>query len=204
MRRCATFALAASGLLMLSAGCAGAARDDADRPDSAASAALEPSRPTVVQGMFAAYTPGAAAVTYDAKLVPPGSAAHLTIAAVADSTTVTLRVSGLLPNHDYGAHLHTMPCGAEPAMAGPHYQHQPDPAASASPPSTNPAYANPQNEVWLDFRTNVHGIGHTRSTQPWRFDTPARSMVIHANRTQTADGKAGMAGARLACLTLHR
>ena len=202
MRRCAALALATSGLLMLSAGCTGATRDDADRPESAASAALEPSRPTVVQGMFAAYTPGATAVTYDPKLVPPGSEAHLSIAAVADSTTVTLRVSGLVPNHDYGVHLHTMPCGADAAMAGPHYQHQPDPAASASPPSTNPAYDNPQNEVWLDLRTNVQGIGHSRSTQPWRFSTPARSMVIHAKRTQAADGMAGMAGTRLACLTL--
>ena len=197
MRRCAALVLVTTALL--TAGC-GANRE---QPESAASAALEASRPTVIQGTFAPYSPGATAVTYNPKLVPPGSWAHVTIAEVADSTTVTLAVNGLLPNHEYGAHLHTMACGEEGAMAGPHYQHQPDPAASMSPPSTNPAYANPQNEVWLDLTTDSQGAGLSKSTQPWRFNVPAQSLVLHAEKTQSAPGKAGMAGARLACLTLR-
>jgi Cu-Zn family superoxide dismutase len=199
MRRCAALVLVTT--VLLTAGCGGATRDrDNDASESAASAPLDATRPTVTQGTFATYTAGATAVTYNPKLVPVGAWAHVSIA---DIAAVILTVNGMRPNYEYGAHLHTMACGQEAAMAGPHYQRRPDPAASASPPSGNPAYANPQNEVWLDFTTDSQGTGISKSTQPWRFSTPARSLVIHADRTATTPGKAGMAGARLACLTLR-
>jgi Cu-Zn family superoxide dismutase len=189
---------------LLAAGCGGATRDDdGNSPETGASAALEVARPSVIQGTFTTFTPGATAVTYNPKLVPAGAWAHISIAAIADSTAVALTVKGMVPDHQYGAHLHTMACGQEAAMSGPHYQHRMDPAATASPPSGNPAYANPQNEVWLDFTTDSQGSGLSKSTQPWLFTTPAKSLVIHAQPTATAPGKAGTAGARLACLTLR-
>jgi superoxide dismutase, Cu-Zn family len=202
MRRSAALVLVATTLL--AAGCGGSNGDDSEaQPESSASAAVEATEPAVARGTFGPYSAGSTAITYDPKLVPPGAVAHLSIGQVADTTMVTLTVNGLLANRSYGAHLHTKPCGATGTVAGPHYQHRPDPAASASPPSVDPAYANPQNEVWLDVTTDSQGAGTSKSTQPWVFSTRPRSLVIHASKTQTEPGKAGMAGPRAACLTLR-
>lgn len=151
---------------------------------------------------FAAYAgPTTRAVSYDAKQVPPGAAAELTITASDASTQVRLQVSGLQPSRAYGAHLHKKACGATPAAAGGHYQNIPDPVQ----PSTNPKFANPSNEVWLDFMTDAHGAASAQATVPFAFRTGAQgpqSVVIHAMKTMTMDGKAGTAGPRLACLNL--
>jgi hypothetical protein len=48
------------------------------------------------------------------------------------------------------------PCGAAASAAGPHYQHKRDPQASATAPSVDASYANPQNEVWLDLTTDAN------------------------------------------------
>jgi Cu-Zn family superoxide dismutase len=159
-------------------------------------------RATTTNGTFVAYTPGATAVTYDPTLVPAGATATVTIAQATSSTRVQLTVAGLRSNRAYGAHLHTSPCGSTGDAAGPHYQHQRDPAGSASRPSVNPSYANPQNEVWLDFTTDGNGRASSTATHPWTFGTNPRSLIIHATATKTAPGEAGTAGARAACLTL--
>ncbi|WP_245225321.1 superoxide dismutase family protein [Streptomyces smyrnaeus] len=139
------------------------------------------------------------AVTYDRAKVPAG--AHIMVArkATEHRTTVRLRVSGLLPNRTYGAHVHTEPCGARPEDAGPHYQHRKDPEQ----PSTNPRYANPRNEVWLDFTTDGEGRGSAVSRHDWTFrEGGAQSVVLHESRTRTEPGHAGQAGARLACFSV--
>jgi superoxide dismutase, Cu-Zn family len=166
------------------------------------SAPAIPSPTITASGTFAPYTPGATAVTYDPKLVPPGATAALTITREHAGTQVRLAITGLLPNRHYGAHLHVNPCGASAAASGPHYQHQRDPAASASKPSVDPSYANPRNEVWLDFTTDRSGKASTIAVQPWTFDTLPRSLVIHAIATKTMPGEAGAAGLRAGCLTL--
>jgi Cu-Zn family superoxide dismutase len=68
----------------------------------------------------------------------------------------------------------------------------------------NPAYANPHNEVWLDFTADTTGAASAESVQDWRFasGSPARSLVLHAQHTRTGEGEAGTAGPRVACLTL--
>jgi Cu-Zn family superoxide dismutase len=159
---------------------------------------------TPTEGTFLPYRPGATAITYHPEVVPPGASARLTITNLPYGTDIRLTASNLLPDRPYGAHLHTAPCTADPAAAGPHYQHHHDPAAASSAPSTNPHYANPRNEVWLDFTTDATGMGSAVSTHGWDFDpaAPPRSLVIHAGRTQTAPGTAGTAGPRAACLTL--
>jgi hypothetical protein len=48
------------------------------------------------------------------------------------------------------------PCGAVASAAGPHYQHKRDPQASATAPSVDASYGNPQNEVWLDVTTDAN------------------------------------------------
>ncbi|MFF3753389.1 superoxide dismutase family protein [Streptomyces sp. NPDC002018] len=169
------------------------------------------------EGWFAPPSPSqlSNALTYDVTKVPVGSrvsvvqqsgesdgggdGVHAGEQADGAATTVLLRVSGLLPDRMYGAHVHTEPCGRAPEAAGPHYQNVMDP----NQPSTDPAYANPGNEVWLDFTTDAGGHGTAESRHDWRFRPGgARSLVIHEHHTSTGPGEAGTAGARLACLTV--
>ncbi|WP_285681156.1 hypothetical protein [Actinoplanes sp. NBRC 103695] len=148
---------------------------------------------------------GNTAITYEPRIVPAGSTAQVMVTRVAGGMQVRLAVTGMLPRRTYGAHLHTKPCvPAAPAGAGPHYQHNPDPKASASPPSVDPSYANPRNEVWLDFTADRIGAATTTAVLPWSFDElkPPRSVVVHSSRTRTEEGFAGTAGDRVACLTL--
>jgi Cu-Zn family superoxide dismutase len=149
--------------------------------------------------------PQPAAVTYDPAVVPPGATVRLTVRQVARGTQVALTVTGLVPRRSYGAHLHTAICTAVPAQAGPHYQHDPDPMAGPSAPSVDPSYANPRNEVWLDFTADATGAGAASVTEDWAFDEahPPRSLVLHSETTRTGPGDAGMAGPRVACLTLE-
>ncbi|QLE70270.1 superoxide dismutase family protein [Streptomyces rectiverticillatus] len=137
------------------------------------------------------------AITYDMQKVPADARAVVDKFEGPGGTHVTFRVSGLLPNREYGAHVHTKPCGTKPDDSGPHYQHRKDPHQ----PSTDPAYANPRNEVWLDFTTDKHGNARAHSDVRWKFrDGEARSLVVHNEHTHTGPGEAGTAGARLGCV----
>lgn len=106
--------------------------------------ALSP-RVTSATGTFAAYTPGATAVTYDPDLVPVGAVATVSITETSSDSRVWFTVAGLLPDRGYGVHLHTNPCGMTGDDAGPHYRHRhpPAPPEAAPPPSTAPGPAAP-------------------------------------------------------------
>ncbi|KAA5829153.1 superoxide dismutase family protein [Saccharopolyspora hirsuta] len=147
---------------------------------------------------YGAFEPGAKAVTYNPALVPTGAKVDLTSQRTNGRTKITVNVHGLVPNREYGAHVHTKPCGATGEDAGPHFQEKADPVK----PSVDPAYANPQNEVWLDFHTDAQGNASATTEGAWSFDTrqDAKSFVIHETHTHTEPGKAGTAGGRLACL----
>ncbi len=133
--------------------------------------------------------------------VPAGASARVqAIANGAGNTVITLHVRGLKPNTEYGSHAHRNACGATGAAAGPHFQHVVDPVQ----PSTDPAYANPRNEIWLDFTTDEQGNGSAQTMVRWQF-TPERragSVILHEHGTSADPGSAGTAGARLACLTV--
>ncbi|GLZ39537.1 superoxide dismutase [Actinokineospora sp. NBRC 105648] len=149
------------------------------------------------RGVFETYRPGANAVTYDPAKVPVGARAAVAPFVAGRNTVVILLVHGLLPNRHYGAHVHVKPCGALPADAGPHFQNVADPVQ----PSVDPAYANPRNEVWIDFATDAKGAAISVTKVPWRFGKrPAASVIIHNEHTHTGPGEAGTAGPRLACL----
>jgi Cu-Zn family superoxide dismutase len=170
---------------------------------SAPTTTTPPAIPTGVNlsATFAAPgAPGGQAATYDTSLVPAGATATVTSSESNGSTTVTLNVTGLQPNRAYGAHAHVNPCGADGAAAGPHYQFQKDPVT----PSVDPAFVNPQNEIWLDFATDGSGTGTATTTVLWTFpaDRRAEAVVIHEKPTSTEPGKAGTAGTRPACLTV--
>jgi Cu-Zn family superoxide dismutase len=134
------------------------------------------------------------------------SAASATVLATYDTmgdSTITLRVSGLEPNTEYGAHAHVDACGATPRAAGPHFQHTPNPYPQNP---HDPVYVNSVNEIWLDFTTDDRGTGSSTTELGWQFEPQRRagSVMIHAHRTQLGgrDGVAGTAGAALACLTV--
>ncbi|MFE5563886.1 superoxide dismutase family protein [Amycolatopsis japonica] len=140
-----------------------------------------------------------AGVTYAPSLVPVGAKVTAGAESTPDGRTrVSLTTSGLVPDHAYGAHVHTRPCGAKAADSGPHYQNMTDPAT----PSVDPAFANADNEIWLDFTTDSSGAATASATVAWRFRAgAANAVVIHATHTMTMAGKAGTAGDRLACVT---
>ncbi len=113
------------------------------------------------------------------------------------SSYFALRVRGVDPEaagQTYGAHLHTGPCIAgDPNAAGPHYNT--DVLAGVTP-----AEVSPNTEVWLDFEVNSRGRGRSSTVVPFKPQPGVRSIVIHAEPTNEANG---MAGARLACLPLR-
>lgn len=164
----------------------------------------EPTRPhspvAFSHGTFAPYVDGATATTYDLDTVPSGSRASVfSLSADHAGTTTKLAVSGLVPNRHYGAHVHENPCGPTGDDAGPHFQHVQDP----NQPSTDPEYANPHNEVWLDFTTSAHGNGFATSHVDWSYgDRRPASVVIHEHHTSTEPGESGEAGERLACINV--
>jgi superoxide dismutase, Cu-Zn family len=141
-----------------------------------------------------------ALVRYDTALVPEGATARVQeVRTASGSTVVTLHVRGLLPDREYGAHAHVAACGSTGAAAGPHYQDVVAPADHA----TDPAYANPYNEVWLDVTTDSEGNGSAQALVRWQFRAGgANSVILHVRHTATDPGSAGTAGGRLACLTL--
>ena len=145
--------------------------------------------------------PPGGAVTYDLELIPVGSRVAVSAKSNDGTTTVRLALRGLQPDRRYGAHVHSELCGATGASAGPTYQNVVDPVQ----PSADPAYANPQNEIWLDFRTDSAGAGSSQATVGWGFtaDRRAHSVVLHAWPTATEAGRVGSAGSEVGCVTVQ-
>lgn len=156
---------------------------------------------------FTAPNPGAEAVTYNPALVPEGASILASVMPAGggySQTRANLSVAGLLSDRGYAMHAHTQACGATGEEAGPRYQNRIDPAATPQAPSTNPEYANPRNEIWLDVRTDSDGSGSSGASVPFTFTdrAPASIVVYDAQTTATAPGQAGQAGAPVACLNL--
>jgi Cu-Zn family superoxide dismutase len=184
--------VAGAGLAVcLMAGCS--AESGKTTPSAAASTPLAAAKFVIPAG--SGVQPGA--VTYDKKLVPAGASASVASTTTDGKTKVIFQVQGLAPGHEFGAHVHTKACGAKPADSGPHYQNRKDPGS----PSVDPAFANAENEVWLDFTTDERGAASASATVNWTFrQRQANAVVVHASHTSAEPGKAGTAGDRLACL----
>jgi superoxide dismutase, Cu-Zn family len=138
------------------------------------------------------------AYTYNAA-VPAGARARVqAVYTGSGQTVVTLHVWGLLPDRHYGAHAHQNACGPLATDAGAHYQHVVGGA-------TDPAFANPDNEIWLDLATDADGNGSAQTVVRWQFaaDRRAGSVVIHdRHTTHGVPGSAGTAGPRHGCLSV--
>jgi len=139
--------------------------------------------PIVVDATFSAtFVPGVPAVTYDRASVPEAGKVRVIVMREGEAS---LAVAGLVPDRSFGAHLNTGECGPSGTDTSPHYQHTVNP---------DPGFANPDNEVWLDFTTDVHGFAAATSVHAWPFDPdrPPRSIVIDN----------GKMTAKLACVNL--
>ncbi len=135
--------------------------------------------------------------------MPEGATIDVTVTEESEGSAYTVAVTGLEADRDFGAHLHTDPCGADPADSGPHYQDEADPEADADTPSANPEYANPENEVWLDFTTDSEGNAAQQAKVDWLpREGEANSIVLHEEHTAEEEGEAGQAGDRLACVNV--
>jgi Cu-Zn family superoxide dismutase len=155
-------------------------------------------------GVLAPVEAADVAFTYDAEAAPPGAELELEVVPGDGATTVRLSADLLQPDRGYAVHAHTDPCGKKGTDAGPHYQHEVDPAATPERPSVDPAYANPRNEIWLELTTDGQGNGTAETTVPFVFrDRAPSSIVLHEQPTTAIEhGRAGSAGARLACFTV--
>jgi superoxide dismutase, Cu-Zn family len=175
-------------------------------PGPAGSGSTRTSEPEVTTrhvGVLAPVGTADTAFTYDPDAAPVGAELQLEVVEGEDGTTVRLTVDRLQPDRGYAVHAHTDPCGRTGTDAGPHFQHEVDPAATPDRPSVDPAYANPRNEVWLDLTTDGQGNASSETTVPFTFhDRVPSSIVLHEEpKTSTGQGRAGSAGARIACFT---
>lgn len=197
MRKMTTLATGIAVTALIATGCSSASTTDTATETATSTASMTATQPIESTGIFSDSGPD---FTYDEVVVPVGSNITVQVSAEGGATTVDLAVEGLEPNRDFGAHAHVRECGAEASDSGPHYQNEQDPAATAETPSNDPAYANAQNELWLDFTTDDSGTANASSTVNWEFRAgDARSIVIHDRPTSTDPGTAGTAGDRLAC-----
>jgi Cu-Zn family superoxide dismutase len=166
---------------------------------ASAAALVAAASPASAAGIVRVAGPSA---VYDTTLFPATGTTDVQIVEGGRTTIIRLQVSGLIPNRTYGSHVHYLPCGATPASAGAHYQYVPDPATGGSQTvaSTNSAYANPRNEIWLDFTTDSTGAAQATAIVNWKMpaDRRGRSVIVHAMGTDPV----GAAGARLSCTTL--
>jgi Cu-Zn family superoxide dismutase len=125
-----------------------------------------------------------------------GAQARVHAVATPDGKTiVTLDVWGLPPGREFGSHVHQLACAN--TKAGPHYQN-----LTPTPPTpvSDPAFANPDNEIWLDFTTNAAGRGEAHATVDWVIRPDgANAVIVHDMHTHT-EPPAGTAGPKLACL----
>jgi superoxide dismutase, Cu-Zn family len=140
----------------------------------------------------------ATAVSWAPEAVPYGAAVRVVVDRVEGHTTVSMDAEGLAPGHVYPVHAHTRACGTVPADSGPHYQDRRDPVQ----PSTDPAYLNDRNELWLTLRTDAHGHAAASTTVAWEFRAgEAGSLVLHAG--QDGHGERGRAPAqRVGCVNV--
>ena len=132
-----------------------------------------------------------------------GARATAVMVGINGESTFRVTIKGLEDGaigKDYGAHLHTGPCGLDSkgaATVSGHYNVSPKNDAGL------PTVISDLTEVWLNFKVNSDGNARATATVPFiPVADGARSITFHSKPT-TPDGvDAGKAGDKLACLPL--
>jgi hypothetical protein len=134
----------------------------------------------------------------DTKDVYDGARATAMMISIDNESTfrVTLRgLSDTAMHKEYGAHLHTGPCGlanGQPTVGG-HYN---------ITPAGQPLVVNDKTEVWLNFQ--VHSVEYARAAAVVPFVPEGiRSITFHEKATVHHGDSAGTAGLKLACIPLN-
>jgi superoxide dismutase, Cu-Zn family len=99
-------------------------------------------------------------------------------------------------HQEYGAHLHTGPCGLDAAgnaTVGGHYN---------TTPTGLPPVVNDKTEVWLNFHVNSDRYARATAIVPFVPDGHERSITFHEKATVHHGAGVGTAGLKLACLPL--
>jgi superoxide dismutase, Cu-Zn family len=148
---------------------------------------------------FTTYTDRAMAITYDTQLVPEGSTINLVRQHGTNSTSMSVTLAGLLPDHEYAAHVHMDTCAKVGENAGPSYRNDPsldtDPGAAVSA----------GNEIWLELATGAQGTARASTTVGWPIRPgEGYSLIIHAGEINTVDTEVNEQSERVACFVLAR
>jgi hypothetical protein len=109
----------------------------------------------------------------------PELAGEATMTRSLDGTTaVELSLQGLVPEADYGVHVHNMPCSL--GNGGAHYKWDESVSATLE-----------ENEIWLNVTADEEGEAQKSVTVPYLARPEAQAIVVHSS-----------SGARLGCLDL--
>ncbi|MBH0780450.1 hypothetical protein [Nocardia bovistercoris] len=126
---------------------------------------------------YAAAPTTTAAITYDTTTVPVGSRLEVVESRNKwGGMTIDLHADGLLSDRDYRAYVHTLPCGDDPASAGPRLRNGPSQESYEA------------NEVWFRLRTDSHGRAETTTMRYWGIgaEQTANSVIVEYDGAVTA------------------
>jgi len=164
---------------------------------------------STASSMTWAYYSGDLTDIWAEKDVFEGARATAMMVGVGDGSHFRVQLRGLgekAIHEEYGAHLHSGPCGItnpkDPTTAtvGPHYN------ISPLNDLKKPTVVNKKTEVWLNFHVNSDRTARATANVPFVPTPGPRSITFHALPTvhhQTEGGPAvGTAGDKLACLPL--
>ena len=147
---------------------------------------------------WAYYNGGLTDLSPGTKDVYDGARATAMMMSIDNESTFRVTLRGLKKSamhNEYGAHLHTGPCGLDaskqPTVGG-HYN---------TTPAGQPLVVNDKTEVWLNFQ--VHSLDYTRATAVVPFvPDGTRSITFHEKATVHHGDGVGTAGLKLACIPL--
>ena len=147
---------------------------------------------------WAYYNGGLTDLSPGTKDVYDGARATAMMMSIDNESTFRVTLRGLKKSamhNEYGAHLHTGPCGLDanqqPTVGG-HYN---------TTPAGQSLVVNDKTEVWLNFQ--VHSLDNTRATAVVPFvPDGTRSITFHGKATIHHGDGVGTAGLKLACIPL--
>jgi Cu-Zn family superoxide dismutase len=156
-------------------------------PDS--STPTSHSRTVLTTGAFGPWIDGVVAVTYAPDKVPTGAKVSVQQVSTKSQVSVSLTVSGLLPNRSYGAEMHAKTCSKNAAAAG------------AITQAVNTSSSHRAKNI-LDFTTDTDGNASPSTTLNGAHSADMRSISIHESATTPANRQAASTHG-LACVTLR-
>jgi hypothetical protein len=155
---------------------------------------------TAPSASWAQYSGGLTDLSPNTGDVYDGARATAVMIGMNNESTFRVTISGLKEDaihQEYGAHLHTGPCGLDAAgnaTVGGHYN---------STPAGRPPVVNDKTEVWLNFHVSSGRNARATAIVPFVPDGGERSITFHEKATIHHGAGVGTVGNKLACLPLE-